>query len=46
MRIIIIAIIIVLLFICFTTLCACRVAGMADEKFEKLSDDYEKGNLI
>ena len=49
MQIIIIAVVIVLLLlICTFTLCACRVAGLADEQEEilqkTLSENYKKGN--
>lgn len=49
MRIIIIAVIIaLLLLICTFTLCACRVAGLADEQTESLkknlSKNHKKGN--
>lgn len=44
MKIIMIIIIILLILICFLILCACKVAGMADEHAEILSENQEKGN--
>ena len=45
MRIIIIAVIIILLLlICSFILCACRVAGLADQQTEFLSENHKKGN--